>query len=161
MTDDEKDWADSFRSRFVERANVIQQAGMPPLEGAMRLQWLNQRKLDYQDFLMVSDCEVVLSDRVLTLTLDLRPQICDATIRNSPDGIADKGLEQETQTSMQNIANALPADGNKITSGMLDSGSDLQALIKDSERFRTVVKTVEPIDVKACPGFSLTHGYLA
>lgn len=161
MIDDEKDWADSFRSRFVERAEAIKHAGMPPLEGAMRLQWLNQRKLDYQDFSMVGDCEITLSDRVLTLTLDLRPQICDATIRNSPNGVTDKGPEQETQTAMRNIANALPADGNKITSGMLDSGSDLQALIKDSERFRTVVKTVEPIDIKACPGFSLSHGYLA
>ena len=90
---------------------------------------------------------------------------------------------------MENIANArpldylkaLPTDGAKITPSMLDSKSDLQDLMDGSEMFR-VVKTVEPIDVNACPGldlvdtsddskgvvfgitgptgFSLTHGYL-
>ena len=80
---------------------------MPPLEGAMRVEWIKQRNLDYQDFSMVGDCKVVLSEGVLTLTVDLRPQ-----------------------TSV-----SLPTDGNKITPRMLDSGSDLKALIDSSKMF--------------------------
>ena len=59
--------------------------------------------------------------------------------------------ELATQEAMDHIANALPTDGNKITPGMLDSKADLQALIDGAEMFRTV-KTVDPIDVNACPG---------
>jgi hypothetical protein len=62
--------------------------------------------------------------------------------------------ELATQEAMENIANALPTDGNKITPGMLDSKADLQALIDGAEMFRTV-KTVEAIDVNACPGATL------
>ena len=38
---------------------------------------------------MLSDTEVDLTDGILTLTLDLRPEICDAAIRKSPNGISD------------------------------------------------------------------------
>jgi len=104
--------------------------------------------------------------------MDTRPVICDAIMRNSPQGITDRSREKETQVAMENIANAgpldylkhlpteLPTDGNKITPGMLDSKADLQALIDGAEMFR-VVETIEPIDVNKCPGFSLSHGYLA
>ena len=68
---------------------------------------------------------------------------------------------------MENIANArpldylkaLPTDGAKITPSMLDSKADLQDMIDGAEMFE-VVETIEPIDVKTCPGFSLAHGYL-
>ena len=74
---------------------------------------------------------------------------------------------------MENIANALPTDGNKITPKMLDSKADLQALIDGAEMFR-VVETIEPIDGtdmfdvsvndnrsrRVEGGFSFTHGYL-
>ena len=140
----------------------------------MRREWVKQRQMDFQDFLMISDCDITFEDGILQMTLDLRPAICDATMRKSPNGISDKTAEHETQVAMENIANALPTDGNKITPGMLDSKADLQALIDGAEMFR-VVETIEPIDVNACPGldlvdsaqpstgpagFSLTHGYL-
>ena len=127
---------EAMLQRFQERAKAVKGGGMPPLEGAMRLAWLKQQQLDYQDFAMISDCGIALEDGILTLTLDLRPEICDATIRNSPNGITNKDPEQETQTAIKNIANA------------------------GTEMFK-VVKTIKPIDVTVCPGFSLTHGYLA
>jgi hypothetical protein len=151
---------EAMLQRFQERAEVVREGGMPPLEGVMRLAWLKQKQYDYQDFAMISDCDIVLEDGILTLTLDLRPQICDATIRNSPDGIVDKGPEQETQTAIKNIANVLPTDGAKIKMSDLDAAADLENLIDGAEMFK-VVKTIEPIDVTVCPGFSLTHGYLA
>ena len=45
---------------------------------------------------------------------------------------------------MENIAGALPTDGNKITPKMLDSKADLQALIDGAEMFR-VVEEIAPI----------------
>jgi hypothetical protein len=69
--------------------------------------------------------------------------------------------------AMENIANALPTDGAKITPSMLDSKADLQALIDGTEMFK-VVETIASVNVNKCPGstlgmpvgFSLSHGYL-
>lgn len=162
MTDEEVILA--MTQRFAERATAIQKSGMPPLEGVMRLEWIKQKKIDYQDFLMLSDAAVDLTDGILTLTIDLRPEICDAVIRNSPNGISDKSPELATQTAMKNIASALPVDGDKITLGMLDSGSDLQDPVKDSEQFHTVIKRIEPIiqssDQPVARRARLAHGYL-
>lgn len=90
---------------------------------------------------MIGDADATLHEGVLTLTLDLRPQ-----------------------TSV-----TLPTDRNRTTPKTLNadagfprlSDADLQALAKDSQRFLTVVETIKPIDITLCPGFSLTHGYLA
>lgn len=152
--------------RFHNRAEAVKNRNMPPIAGAERQRFIKQAELDYQDFAMIADSHISLDGGVLTI--DLRPAICDASIRG------DKSLEQETHVAMENIANALPTDGNKITPSMLDSKADLQALIDGAEIFR-VVETIEPIDVNECPGkdlanpigppaipvgFSLTHGYL-
>ena len=144
----------------------MRKRNMPPIAGAERVVFIKQAQLDYQDFLLLADSEISLDGG--SLTIDLRPAICDAAIRG------EGHLEQETKVAMESIANALPTDGNKITPKMLDSKADLQALIDGAEMFR-VVETIEPIDVNACPGmdlanpaqpsigpagFSLTHGYL-
>jgi len=127
--------------RFQERAAAVRQRNMPPVAGAERKAFIKQAELDYQDFLILADAEISLDGGILTV--DLRPAICDATIR----GVAP--LERETQIAMENIAKALPTDGNKITPKMLDSKADLQALIDDS--IRSAGK----------PGFRISHGYLA
>lgn len=122
---------EAMADRFKERASAIEKSGMPPLEGVMRKKWLEQRELDYRDFLMIADCDITLDDGILTMMLDLRPAICDATLRNSPNGITNKSQERETQVAMENIARAdvarealiedadrpslLPTDGAKIT----------------------------------------------
>ncbi len=97
---------EAMGERFQERAAAIEKAAMPPLEGLMRLKWMKQKEIDYQDFLMIADCDIELTDGILHLSLDLRPAICDAAMRNSPLGIADKTPEKETQVAMKNIAKA-------------------------------------------------------
>ena len=125
--------------RFYERAKAVRKRGMPPITGAERRAYVRQAELDYQDYALISDSEISLDGGILTI--DLRPAICDAAIRG------EGHLEQETKMAMENIANALPTDGAKITPKMLDSKSDLQDLMDGSEMFRP-------------SGFSLTHGYL-
>lgn len=132
--------------RFKKRAEAIEKSGMPPLEGVARRKYVKQKESDYRDYLMIADCDITFEGGILQMTLDLRPliTICDATIRESPMGIVDKNRERDTQTAMDNIANALPVDGDKITPKMLDSKADLQALIDGAEMFR-VVADIEPI----------------
>ena len=137
--------------RFYERAKAVRKRGMPPITGAERRAYVRQAELDYQDYALISDAEISLDGGILTI--DLRPAICDAAIRG------EGHLETETKAAMENIAKALPTDGNKITPGMLDSKSDLQDLIAGSEMFR-VVETVDPIKPFKPSGFSLSHGYL-
>ena len=151
--------------RFKERAEAVRKRNMPPITGAERKAFVDQSQLDYQDFLLLADAEISLDGGILTI--DLRPAICDATIRG------EGHLETETKAAMDNIAKALPTDGNKITTKMLDSKADLQALIDGAEMFR-VVETIEPIDSadmfdvsvndnrsrRVEGGFSFTHGYL-
>jgi len=151
--------------RFYERANAVRKRNMPPITGAERKAYVRQAELDYQDYALISDSEISLDGGILTI--DLRPAICDAAIRGTAP------VERETQVAMQNIADALPTDGNKITPKMLDSKADLQALIDGAEMFR-VVETIEPIDGtemfdvsvndnrsrRVEGGFSFTHGYL-
>ena len=134
--------------RFYERAKAVRKRGMPPITGAERRAYVRQAELDYQDYALISDAEISLDGGILTI--DLRPAICDAAIRG------EGHLETETKAAMENIAKALPTDGNKITPKMLDSKSDLQDLIAGAEMFR-VVETVDPIKPS---GFSLSHGYL-
>jgi hypothetical protein len=158
MTGDAMD-TEEMVQRFRQRAEAVRRRNMPPVAGAERRAFIKQAEIDYQDFAIIADAKVSLNGGVLTV--DLRPAICDATLRNSPDGIIDKTAERETQVAMENIASALPTDGDKIKMSQLDSGADLRALVEDSKRFLTVVKEIKPIDITLCPGFSLTHGYLA
>jgi hypothetical protein len=166
--------------RFQERAKAVRTRNMPPIAGLERKAFVKQAELDYQDFAMIADSEISLDNGVLTI--DLRPAICDATIRGV--GISDHAKERETKVAMENISKSehrtyddimevqrekrealiededrpsmLPIDGGKITPGMLDSKADLQALIDGAEMFR-VVKTIKPIDANACPGLDLAN----
>ena len=137
---------EEMRQRFQKRADAVKQRTMPPVAGAERVAFIKQAEVDYLDYALIADAAISLDGGVLTI--DLRPEegvvICDATMRKSPLGITDKSVEQETQVAMENIANALPldylkalpTDGAKIKMSDLDSKSDLQDLISDSERFR-------------------------
>jgi hypothetical protein len=60
--------------RFRDRADAVKDRTMPPIAGADRLAFIIQSQLDYQDFAMIADCEILLKDGVLILTLDLRPK---------------------------------------------------------------------------------------
>jgi len=58
--------------RFRERANAVRKRPLPPVAGAERANFVNQAKIDFQDFAMIGDCEASLEDGILILRLDLR-----------------------------------------------------------------------------------------
>ena len=65
-------FVDEMIARFRERAEAIRKnSSMPPLEGLMRKRWIDQRNIDFQDFMMLSDAEGDLDDGVLYLRIDL------------------------------------------------------------------------------------------
>jgi len=59
--------------RFAERADAVKKRPMPPVEGEGRRHFIEQSKVDFQDFAMLADAEATLDDGVLTLRIDLRP----------------------------------------------------------------------------------------
>ncbi len=60
--------------RFRDRARVVRNRGVPPVEGPERKRFIEQAKLDYMDYAMLGDAEGSLEDGVLTLRIDLRPK---------------------------------------------------------------------------------------
>jgi hypothetical protein len=60
--------------RFQARARAVRQRGLPPLEGAERKRFVDQARVDFQDYAMIGDAVARLEDGVLTLTIDLRPR---------------------------------------------------------------------------------------
>jgi hypothetical protein len=61
-------------ARFKDRAQAVKRRPLPPVAGEERQQFINQAKVDYQDFAIIGDAEAGIVDGVLTLTVDLRPK---------------------------------------------------------------------------------------
>jgi len=61
-------------ARFRERAQAVRERGLPPVEGPERQRFREQAQIDYMDFAMIGDADVMLEDGVLTLRVDLRPR---------------------------------------------------------------------------------------
>lgn len=59
--------------RFRQRAKAVRNRGLPPVEGPERKKFVEQARLDYQDFAMLGDAQAELEDGVLHLRVDLRP----------------------------------------------------------------------------------------
>jgi hypothetical protein len=59
--------------RFQARARAVRQRGMPPVEGPERKRFVDQARIDFQDYAIIGDATGRLEDGVLTLTVDLRP----------------------------------------------------------------------------------------
>ena len=59
--------------RFRDRAAAVKKRPMPPVEGEGRKHFIEQSKLDFQDFAMIGDAEASIDDGILTLRVDLRP----------------------------------------------------------------------------------------
>jgi hypothetical protein len=59
--------------RFRERASAVKRRPLPPVAGEERQQFLQQAKLDYQDFAIIGDATATVEDGVLTLRIDMRP----------------------------------------------------------------------------------------
>jgi hypothetical protein len=64
---------DAMLHRFQERAKAVRQRSLPPVEGADRKRFIDQMRIDYQDYAMVGDATAELVDGILTLRIDLRP----------------------------------------------------------------------------------------
>ena len=59
--------------RFQARAKAVRQRGVPPLEGPERKRFIDQARIDFQDYAIIGDAHGRIDDGVLTLTVDLRP----------------------------------------------------------------------------------------
>jgi hypothetical protein len=61
-------------TRFQARAKAVRQRGIPPLEGPERKRFMDQARIDFQDYAIIGDAVGRVDDGVLTLTVDLRPK---------------------------------------------------------------------------------------
>ena len=65
--------ADAMIRRFRERAAGVKRRNLPPVAGEERRQFLEQARVDFQDFAIIGDAEASLEDGILRLEVDLRP----------------------------------------------------------------------------------------
>ena len=63
---------DAMVKRFQARAKAVRQRGIPPLEGPERKRFVDQARIDFQDYAIIGDATGRIEDGVLTLTVDLR-----------------------------------------------------------------------------------------
>ncbi|HEX4863456.1 MAG TPA: hypothetical protein VFV02_05260 [Acidimicrobiales bacterium] len=64
---------DAMIERFRARAKAVRQRPIPPVEGPERKRFVDQAKIDFQDYAIIGDASGRIEDGVLTLTVDLRP----------------------------------------------------------------------------------------
>jgi hypothetical protein len=64
---------DAMLARFRDRASAVKKRPLPPVAGEERQQFLQQAKLDFQDYAIIGDAEAAIEDGILTLRIDLRP----------------------------------------------------------------------------------------
>jgi hypothetical protein len=64
---------DAMIERFRARAKAVRQRGIPPLEGPERKRFVDQARIDFQDYAIIGDATGRIDDGILTLTIDLRP----------------------------------------------------------------------------------------
>ena len=60
-------------SRFRDRAAAVKKRDLPPIGGEERQRFMDQARVDYQDYAMIGDSDASLENGVLTLRIDLRP----------------------------------------------------------------------------------------
>lgn len=69
---------DAMIERFRARARAVRQRGIPPLEGPERKRFVDQARIDFQDYAIIGDAVGKIDDGILTLTVDLRPKADDS-----------------------------------------------------------------------------------
>ena len=65
---------DAMIARFQARAKAVRQRGIPPVEGPERKRFMDQARIDFQDYAIIGDAVGRIEEGVLTLTVDLRPK---------------------------------------------------------------------------------------
>lgn len=61
-------------ARFRDRAAAVKKRPLPPVAGEERMLFLEQARVDFQDFAIIGDAEAQIEDGVLVLRIDMRPQ---------------------------------------------------------------------------------------
>jgi hypothetical protein len=64
---------DAMLDRFRRRAAAVQERPLPPVAGAERQRFVEQARIDFQDYAMIGDARWSFEDGILTLEIDLRP----------------------------------------------------------------------------------------
>jgi len=59
--------------RFRERAAAVKKRPLPPVAGEERQAFIEQAKLDFQDYAIIGDATGTIEDGFLVLRVDLRP----------------------------------------------------------------------------------------
>jgi hypothetical protein len=65
---------EAMTARFRARAQAVRQRGIPPVEGPERKRFIDQARIDFQDYAIIGDATGKIEDGILTLTVDLRPK---------------------------------------------------------------------------------------
>ncbi len=65
---------DAMIARFQARAKAVRERGIPPVEGPERKRFVDQARIDFQDYAIIGDAAGKIEDGILTLTVDLRPK---------------------------------------------------------------------------------------
>ena len=60
--------------RFQERAKAVRSRGLPPVEGAERMRFIEQARLDFMDYAILGDAQASIEDGILVLKVDLRAE---------------------------------------------------------------------------------------
>ena len=56
---------DDFLNRYKERAEAVKKRYIPPVEGDDRMAFIKQAESDYQDFMMIADSEIEVTEEYL------------------------------------------------------------------------------------------------
>ena len=56
---------DEFISRYKERAEAVKKRSIPPVGGDDRMAFIKQAESDYQDFMMIADSEIEITEEYL------------------------------------------------------------------------------------------------
>jgi hypothetical protein len=64
---------DEMIQRFRDRAEAVKRRGLPPVEGVERQRFIEQARIDFQDYAMLGDATASLEGGILRLEIDLRP----------------------------------------------------------------------------------------
>lgn len=62
---------DAMLARFRDRAAAVRERPLPPVAGPEREKFVQQARLDHQDFAIVGDAAWDFTDGILTLRVDL------------------------------------------------------------------------------------------
>lgn len=64
---------DGMLTRFRDRAASVKRRPLPPVAGEERARFLENAKVDFQDFAIIGDAVGTIEDGFLVLRVDLRP----------------------------------------------------------------------------------------